>query len=83
MSLETSCIKSSTAGHFEDLKASIRRLGAKYCMLTFEQRLRTSADVCAGREGGRQGAWLAAAAVNGHGEILLLPFLLIVFIITL
>lgn len=80
MSLETSYIKSSTAGHFEDLQASIRRLGAKYSMLTFEQRLRMS--VLGGEERG-QGAWLAAAAVNSHGEILLLPFLLIVFIITL
>lgn len=82
MSLETPCIKSSTAGHFEDLKTSIHRLGAKYSMLTFERRLRTSADICAGGEEGRQGAQLAEAAMDCHGEILLLPFLLIVCIIT-
>jgi len=39
--------------------------------------------MCAGGEEGRQGAQLAAAAVDCHSEILLLPFLLIVILFTL
>lgn len=67
----------------KDLTTSIHRLSAKQSMLTFERRLRTSADICAGGEQGRQGAQLAAAVVDCHSEILLLPFLLFVLIITL
>lgn len=71
MSLETSYIKSSTAGWFE---YSIHRLAAKYSMLTFEQKLSMSVAICAGGQEGRQGAQLVAAAVDCHSEILLLPF---------
>lgn len=80
MSLETSCIKSSMAGCFE---GSIPRLGAKHSVLTFEQTLRLSMAICAGGQEGRRGAQLVVAALDCHGEILLLPFLLFVLITTL
>lgn len=80
MSLETSCIKSSTAGRFE---GSIYRLGAKHSTLTFKQTLRLSVAICAGGQEGRHGVQLVAAALDCHVEILLLPFLLVVLITTL